>query len=133
MRDLDILNVSRSTGKASFGLGEGYVTGIRLLAQRVIVILLTNYNETLRQSEGTSFVSNMRSGQISLAYVGLLMTSAMASTIEILSGSADDNATDEERIADLRIQNIELDGDRILFDLYVSNKAGESTTISSNT
>lgn len=133
MRDLDILNVSRSTGKASFGLGEGYVTGIRLLAQRVIVILLTNYNETLRQSEGTSFVSNMRSGQISLAYVGLLMTSAMASTIEILSGSVDDNATDEERIADLRIQNIELDGDRILFDLYVSNKAGESTTISSNT
>lgn len=133
MRDLDILNVSRSTGKASFGLGEGYVTGIRLLAQRVIVILLTNYNETLRQNEGTSFVSNMRSGQISLAYVGLLMTSAMASTIEVLSGSVDDNATDEERIADLRIQNIELDGDRILFDLYVSNKAGESTTISSNT
>lgn len=133
MRDLDILSIATGTNKASMDVTGHTVSGIRLLAQRIIVILMTNYNDILRSQEGTSFMDNVGSGQVSLSYAGLLMTSAIASTIDALNESADENAPDEERIADLRIQNMSLDGDRITFDLYVENKANESTTISSDT
>lgn len=133
MRDLDILNISDNTGKASIDGVGGVVTGIRLLAQRIVIIFLTKYDDLLRQNEGTGLLGNIGSGQVSLSYAGLIMTSAIASVIEILNDSTDDTTPDSERISDLRIQDIRLEGDRILFDLYVTNKANESTTISSHT
>ena len=131
MKDIDILNVNTDTNRAGMAITGDKVSGIRLLAQRVLVILLTDMQGLLRSSEGSEALGVLTTYTSNATYASLLLTSAVSTVSSILISDADDPP--EEALHSISVQDVTIDGGSINFTLLITNKAGESEIIESNT
>lgn len=130
MRDIDILNINNTTSMASLSVAGSVVSGIRLMAQRAIIIILTDINGMLRSSEGTEASDIIQAYQNNTNYASLLLTSAISTAMRVLS--ADSSTDNSDRIKDISIQSINTDNGDLNFTLLVQNASGESYAVSSN-
>lgn len=128
MRDIDILNVNLADTKAGLTVSGNTVTGIKLLAQRVLVILLTDMTETLRSREGAEIYDILVSYQNSTDYASLLLISAISTVKSILF--ADTGLPDAESLRDIVIQDVHTTNGTVEFSIEITNKAGDSDIIS---
>ena len=127
MKDFNLLGVS-DTGKVVLTPSPQTVQGIQLLAQRVLVVLLTEYSGILRAYEGTSLITNIGSSNVISGHVSLLLSSAIASATDILKKDSYSNDP-EELLDNIKLYNVTVDGDGVSFSIIVTSKAGDATTV----
>lgn len=130
MRDIDILSIQDDTS-AALTVGSPSISGIRLLAQRVLVILLTNMNELLRAGEGTESGAFIGIDHSSSDYLRLLITSSVDSVKRILLQETGN--TPDESLKSINIGDIEISSGNADFTIVVSNKSGDTESITANT
>ena len=125
------INITRSdTGKESpMDFVGGTVSGIHALAQRVLVVLLTQSTDMLRSDEGSTLITSIRSGAGDSDYARLLMLSAISRTKDVIRNNQE--GSEEEQLKDILIQSTALEGDTISFTIVVYSQAGEYIDITS--
>lgn len=132
MIDLQIIKAHKPDTPAIVDITGDKVSGISLLAQRVVIVLLTDISDLLRSMEGSSLVSSIGNSQSSLSYVSLLVTSALADVSEAIRRDPGEASSDDEILSELSIYDIsENDGD-IIVTLNVLSKSGESMLTKTN-
>ena len=130
MKDIDILNIDKSTSKADMTLTGDKVSGIRMLAQRILVVLLTDMQGLLRSSEGSEAFGVLTSYTGNATYASLLLTSSISTVSSVLM--SDTQGPSEERLQSIVVQDVSTNDGSINFTLLITNAAGESEIISSN-
>ena len=131
MKDIDILNIDNTSNKAGLSISGNTVTGIRLLAQRVLLILLTDISGTLRTGEGTDLSDILMTQQSSTDHVSLLLISAISTAKSILYSEVPEEAS--EALQDIIIQDVNTENGTIEFSIVVTNRLGHSDTIAYTT
>lgn len=131
MNDIDILNVNKDTNKAFLTVSGYKISGVKLLAQRVLLLLLTDMRESLRSAEGTEAPELLVSYSGSINHASMLIASAVSTVKNILIAEVHDDPS--EALYDISIQDVNTDTGSINFTLLVTSMSGESDTISSNT
>lgn len=128
MMDIGIVMNRGTNSPIEFDLSGEKVSGIELLAQRVLVILLTNVNEVLRSSEGSSFIRTYGNTQSSSEFVSLIFASALSDVINIIKK---DNSSDDpsEILADATATVISVSEGSVQFNLNVYSASGEVSQI----
>lgn len=131
MMDIGIVMNRGTNSPIEFDLSGKKISGIELLAQRVLVILLTNVNEVLRSSEGSSFIRTYGNTQSSSEFVSLIFASALSDVINIIKK---DNSSDDpsEVLADATATVISVSEGSVQFNLNVYSASGEVSQISTS-
>ena len=130
MKDLNITNPHGSSGAVQFTVSPTPVSGIQLLGQRVLIILLTNVSEELRDLEGSTFNNIFSSGSYGDDYAYMMLYSAIYRTMEVLKADTTEYP-DSETLMDIDVTEVQATGDTVEFTITVYNKEGESTQVAS--
>lgn len=104
------------------------ITGAAVLSQRLLVILLTNVNESLRQGEGTvlpTLLYNGVNGYDQSTMEGMIAIAADAAVTAYAQDVTDDTP-DTERISSYKLEDITRDIDTIKITMRLTTVAGES-------
>ena len=128
MIDLDILNID-SNNKALCSISGDKVSGVRLLAQRVMVILLTSMSGLLRSSEGSDFIQEDMAPNTQIDRISMAVSSALASVKHVI-GMDNGVYPLSEQLEDIRIHNIYGESGSIVIELIVYSKDGSSSIVS---
>lgn len=129
MIDLDILNTTDN--KVYFSPSGNKLSGVEALAQRVLIVLLTRVSDVLREHEGTRLPSIGSSMQFGVDYMSLILSSAIFDACSVIRKDTD--TTDpREQLNDVRIANISIDNDLVVFTIDVYNNAGDVSTLSAS-
>jgi hypothetical protein len=128
VRDLNITNVTGSDGAVPFMVDPTPVSGIKLLGQRVLIILLTNVSEELRALEGSTFNNIFSSGSYDDDYAYMMLYSAIYRTIEVIKADTTEYPA-SETLRDIDVTAVTTAGDTVYFTITVYNKEGESTQV----
>ena len=130
MIDLDV--IGSSTGVAPMTLSGDPVSGIRLLGQRVLILLLSNVSELLRDDEGSTLINALGSGTYDDEYTRLFLYSAIYRVLDILK--ADTNKyPDDETIRDINVDTVKMSGDVLDFTISVTSMSGDNTAVTAQT
>lgn len=128
MIDINITQLS-SDNRATFMPQPNSVSGIKLLAQKVSIILLTKMSEVLRSGEGSTFIGSIGTASNTPEYVSLLLFGALDDVQRIMG--QDKTSPDNERLGSLSTEAVSVSGDAVSFTLRVVSVSGESTEITS--
>lgn len=131
MIDIDIV-VQSDNGQAADLVVSGHrVSGIKALAQRVLIVLLTSSSGMLRSQEGTRLPDSYGNSHLVPEYYTLLMGSAIASTMSIIKNDTTSNDP-TEILSDIRLLDVKTTEDSMSFTIAVYNRAGEQITVTSS-
>lgn len=117
----------RYPGTGGFFIDGHLVSGIELLAQKVLIVLLTPQNGPCRLEEGTIFSEIMNNGPGGYDDVTLfnLMNISLSDVSAILKAEETADMSDDERLASLSLEKVQRMGDTITFDIAVVSVSGE--------
>lgn len=130
MIDLDV--VGSNTGALSMAVSGKPISGVHLLGQRVLLILLSDISEMLREDEGATFINAIGSGTYDDEYTRLFLYSAIYRVLDVLK--ADPNVyPDDETIQDITVDTVKMSGDVLDFTITVTSMAGNTTAVTTQT
>lgn len=123
------LQVFRDNGDISF-TGKP-LTGAALLSQRLLIILLTNVDELLREQEGTLIPSLFYDGANGYedSTIQNLLAIATAKTVEYYNDTLTEDTPDTERIASYVVDHFSRVLDTIEIAMTLTTAAGETYTM----
>lgn len=125
------INITNNKGhEVPFDIQGNTTSGISLLAQRILVVLLSQISDYLRDSEGSTLINGIGSGVADSGYASLLLLSALKQVESIIK--MDTTSLDPHEILDtIKIHKVEALGDHIDFTIVVYNKAGDTQELTS--
>lgn len=129
MIDIDITTNLDALGASTLEPTGGVVSGVRLLAQRVLVVFMTNISDILRYSEGSSFINGFGSSQVSTDYISLLVSSALADTRMVVINSTPEDSPSDEKLQNISIHDIQVQADKAIITLTVTSESGLSAQV----
>lgn len=124
MSDLSLFKTSPGTAVLSPVLFTNVklVSGVQLLAQRFVTLLLREYDATLNR--GTSLMRQVRGGGISGVTMNIVVNLAVIQAVQQMPVGD----TPEETLSGVRVISVTKTGDRLSISLEITSKAAESTT-----
>ena len=128
--DIAITNPTEKMDEAVMSLTGKTLSGVRLLGQRVLIALLTNISGVLRRNEGSTLSNTLGSIQVVESLVRMAIGTAVSS-IQTDLHEDDEMYSDEDILGDIYIDDVTVESTgRIIFTISVTNRAGESETVS---
>ena len=123
------LQVFKDNGEVAF-TGE-CLTGAAQLSQRLLIILLTNVDEVLREQEGTILPSLFYDGVNGYDDDSIqnLLSIAIAKTVEYYNDFITEDTPDKERIASYTLDNFSRVLDSVEISMTLTTAAGETYTM----
>ena len=108
------------------------ISGVQLLGQRILIILLSSVSEILREQEGSTFINAIGSGVYDTEYTSLLINSAVYKVIDIIDNDHE-KYPDDETLRDIKVSDIKYTDGVVTFTLSVTSTAGNTTDIHAGT
>lgn len=98
------------------------VSGVELLAQRFVSLLLRDYDEVL--DRGTSLMQQLRNGAVSTVTMNVIVNLAVVRAVRQMPIGD----TPSETLSSVRVVSVSKSGDRFSISLEITAKSAESTT-----
>lgn len=131
MVDIDILNTDNKSKLATMTVSGHRITGIRALAQRVMITLLTRVDDELRSDEGTSLRRDGLYVTSGKDYMSLVLSSALFDVVSIIKSDTDSDDPSEQ-LKDALVSDVSVTDDGAVFTIDVYNNMGDVISVPSS-